>query len=115
MANPIPQVAGAFLGLYVVNADGSSLTRLTYIRRTTDGEGPTLVPVWSQDGRQVDLAPGAYGYVDEDSSPDGQRAAFVVSRIENHELVGDLYVKNADGTDVTKLTTNPPRIWGIDW
>jgi hypothetical protein len=106
--------AGQYYGLYVVNAGGSNLTRLTYIMRH-DGEGPTLVPVWSQDGRQVDLVPGDYGYVDEDSSPDGQRVAFVVSRVENRELVGDLYVKNADGTDVTKLTTNPLRIWGIDW
>jgi Tol biopolymer transport system component len=76
-----------------------------------------MSPVWSQDGQQIDFVYGAYGYagLNEDTSPDGQRIAFVVSRIENDQSVSELYVKNADGAEVTKLTTAPSAIWGIDW
>jgi hypothetical protein len=105
---------GNYFGVYVVNADGSELKILTYVRRT-DGDSPPLVPVWSQDGHQLEIVRGTYSVVEEDSSPDGQRIAFVGYEPEYHREVADLYVKNADGTAVTKLTTDPLRIWGIDW
>ncbi len=105
---------GMHYGVYEMDADGSNLKRLTYIQRT-DGEGPPLVPVWSQDGQQIDFVYGNTWPVDEDSSPDGQRIAFVVRKVENDEPVAELHAKNADGTNVTKLTTTPLRIWGIDW
>ncbi len=105
---------GNYFGVYVVNADGSGLKNLTYVRRT-DGDRPPLVPVWSPDGQQIEVVDGTWSLVEEDSSPDGQRIAFVGYEPEYHREVADLYVKNADGTDVTKLTTDPLRIWGIDW
>jgi WD40 repeat protein len=103
---------GMHYGVYEMNADGGNLRRLTYTRRN-DGEGPPLIPVWSQDGQQVDFVYGNTWFVGEDTSPDGQRIAFVVRAVENDNPVTELYVKNTDGTDVAKLTT-PLNIRGID-
>lgn len=106
---------GMYYGVYMVNADGSELKRLTYIRRY-DGESPPLVPAWSADSQQIDFVYGPYSVVSEDASPDGQRIAYVVTRSENDQMVADLYLKRADGTGVTKLTTTPfSSISGIDW
>jgi Tol biopolymer transport system component len=103
-------------GVYVVDADGSNLKRLTYIQRT-EGDSPPLSPVWSEDSQHIDFVYGAYGYggLKEVTSPDGQYIAFVVSRYENDRRVSELYVKNADGIGVPKLITTAGSIWGIDW
>lgn len=99
--------------IYVVNGDGSNLTRLT--------SGKVHAPVWSPDGckivfrrdvtdiyimdadgsNQTLLVRGAHGGMEMDLrsffSPDGTRIAFVSES-------NDIMVMNADGSDVTRLT-----------
>jgi TolB protein len=65
---------GGSYDLYVVNADGSGLTRLT------DGGGDETNPVWS---------------------PDGTRLTYVV---DNPDGTSEVLIMNADGTGKTKLT-----------
>ena len=107
---------GMHHGVYVVDADGSNLKRLIYIRRL-DGDRPPLSPVWAEDSQHIDFVYGAYGYggLNEVASPDGQYIAFVSTRSENEQLVYELYVKNAEDAGVPKLITATQIIWGIDW
>jgi Tol biopolymer transport system component len=74
--------------IYVMNADGSGVTRLT----TNPGSAAFNF------NNGFDSSPSF--------SPDGQRIAFMSSRNFNE----DIHVMNADGTGVTRLTTNS----GID-
>jgi hypothetical protein len=76
------------LEIWMANADGSGLVRLTTaIQMSTDGQGPIfssdINPAWS---------------------PDGSRIAFSSSRdgLADREL----YVINADGSNLTRLTDN---------
>ena len=69
--------------IYVMNADGTGVTRLTY------ASGFDLSPVWSKDGKQI---------------------AFESSRdaVDPFDPTGtDVYVMNADGTQVTRITDGP--------
>ena len=95
-----------FSNIFVMNRDGSDAQFLT------NGE----MPVWSADGQHLDFVYGAYGYggLQEVASPDGQRLAYSV-RAETEQFRHDLYVKNMDGTQVTRLFTSTQSIWGIDW
>ena len=100
--------------IYVMNADGSGVTRLT------ESEGDDRDPSWSPDGRRIafssdrDGNPEIYvmnadgtgvtrltesGGANEAPSwsPDGRRIAF-------SSAYGYMYVMNADGTGVTSLT-----------
>jgi len=54
---------GMYHGVYVMNADGTDLKRLAYIRRN-DGDRPPLAPVWSEDSQRIDFVYGVYGYVE---------------------------------------------------
>ena len=110
--------------IYVMNADGSEVTRLT------DNNAADYFPAWSPDGRRIAFSSDRDGdyrdgnrdiYVmnadgsgvtrltDDDArdddpawSPDGQRIAFRYDREGN----ADIYVMNADGSEVTRLTDN---------
>ena len=103
--------------IYVVDADGSGLRRLTRNWSSDDG------PVWSPDGRTIlfmrsnDVyvmnADGSgqrnltrsviYPFATDTAptwSPDGRKILFVSNRGGN----GEVYVMNADGSDERRLT-----------
>jgi len=98
-------------GVYVMNMDGSDLTRVT------DGAWPA----WSPNGKRIAFSRDPYGRLSvmsvDDSglthlsnkgfwpawSPDGERIAFTSTRDGNSEI----YVMNADGSALTRLTVHP--------
>jgi TolB protein len=70
--------------IHVMNADGTGVTRLTYSQ--ADGLGfDSFDPAWS---------------------PDGTKIAFTRVIRGGFEVDTEIYVMNADGTDVTRLTHN---------
>jgi Tol biopolymer transport system component len=104
--------------VYVMNADGSSHTRIT--------DAPALFAGWSPDGEEILLFSGsdegaAIDVINADGSdlarlvdlpgqnpqgfpvwsPDGERIAFTADRDGNDAV----YLMNADGSEVTPLTT----------
>ena len=110
--------------IYVMDADGSNL-----VRRTQTGRNDA--PAWSPDGSKIafsSLRDGQYGIyvmsVDGDWanatrvgydrgwntypawSPDGARIAFV-SDWRAFDFVYDVYVMNADGSNITTLFAGP--------
>lgn len=120
------------LELFVVNADGTRLTQLTY-----EHIAMVASPAWSPDGGriafqsdregQTDIYTIDTGGLDEhqltDSpngdydpvwSPDGTRILFWSERDGNPEI----YVMNVDGTGQTRLTNDPAHdrlpIWSPD-
>ena len=72
--------------IYLVNADGSDLTRLT------DDSGKDWGPIWS---------------------PDGQCIAFHSDRGGENEI--DIYVTKADGSELIQLTNAPGDDWMYVW
>ncbi len=114
--------------IYVMNADGSSVTRLT------DNEAVDRGASWSPDGGRIAFESDRDGdyeiyvmnadgsdvtrlteneAVDRGASwsPDGGRIAFYSDRDEGFEI----YVMNADGSDVTRLTDNEAIDGGPSW
>src|SRR5207247_8008882 len=73
--------------IYVMNADGSGVSRLTNTPATD------IDPAWSPDGRRIAFA----------SDGDGTHRIY------------DIYVMNADGSGVTRLTNDPVTAWGPAW
>jgi Tol biopolymer transport system component len=77
-------------GLYVINADGTRLRRLT--RNAAFGPGPSADSVWSPDGRKLVFVKRVKR---------GGAPCRPVGRCDN-----EIYVMNADGTDQRRLTRN---------
>jgi Tol biopolymer transport system component len=126
--------------LYVMNADGSDDTRLTSSARVSEGQ-----PAWSPDGRrllyrktpdnpivqnadiwQIDVdpaRPNARPVLERTGderypsySPDGSKIVFRSDAdLVDHSGDEELYVMNADGTDVRRLTTDPAHDEGPIW
>lgn len=115
----------SILELYIMNADGTHPVRLT----TTTGmttTGLNLFPAWSPDSRRIafiraiDEQPAHVWIMNADGSdlhqlftdgagehsvtwsPDGQQIAF--ARQATADAHFDIYVANADGTNVTDIT-----------
>jgi Tol biopolymer transport system component len=83
----LPSGVGDF-EVCVVNADGSGL------RRLTNAAGISAAGGWSADGRRIVIASS------RDQDPDGVSAC------------GDLFVIDADGSHLTRLTNGPARDCG---
>ena len=119
--------------IYVVNADGSNISNLTDNPETVDGS-PAWSPdsrkiaftrrhgrfqsnaeifVMNADGSDVTRETSHPNYLDRPRiwdeapawSPDGDRIAFISNR--GGGGTSDLYVMNADGSEVTRLTHYP--------
>ena len=124
--------------IYVMAADGSD------VRRLTREEGFEGTPAWSPDGKQIAFGFGPPGYpqiyvMDSDGgnvrrlthadglaaarpawSPDGKKIAFMSTphaSVERDEW-RDIYVMNADGSNVERLTNSPGNhfhpVWSPD-
>ena len=120
--------------IYVMNADGTGLTRLT-----TNDYGNDFTPAWSPDGSKIvftsgrapnewyqiyvmntdgtgitQLTPDTSWNIEPAWSPDGSKIVFCSNRYGG---LGSLYVMNADGTGQTQLTYPPPTdrapAWGL--
>ena len=113
--------------VYVINVDGTGLKNLT------DRMGMDASPDWSPDGRRIaftsnrDGAPDIYMmnadgtnatrlttgalkgplrmYLRPRWSPDGRRIAFAADR-DTPDNSGEIYVMNADGSSLVRLTFN---------
>ncbi|HSF62397.1 MAG TPA: DUF5060 domain-containing protein, partial [Gaiellaceae bacterium] len=110
--------------IYTMNADGSGLTQLTH------NSAFDVQPSWSPDGTKIAFSrdgntlhvmnadgageqmiePGPNSLTPE-WSPDGARIAFHANRGDNV----DIFVVNATGGGLTRLTTDPKRDLLPDW
>jgi TolB protein len=82
--------------IYVMNADGSGLRRLT----RTPGPGWTWLPIWSPSGRKI-----LFGKIAASFRPD--RKPHYVDRPE-------VWVMNADGSGQRRLASGQPSAWSPD-
>ena len=120
--------------IYVMNADGSGVTRLTDHPQMGEAWGPS----WSPDGSRIALTlccaykfPGIYLMNADGSfvtigdglgglaggrtpswSPDGSRIAF---QSDSYDGNGSIYVMNADGSSRVRLTGPPAWDWSPTW
>jgi Tol biopolymer transport system component len=109
--------------VYVMNADGSNVTRLTNnssldlfpmfspdgtkIAFTSGRDGNTEIYVMNTDGsEQTRITDRPGGDSQPSWSPDGGRIAWRSSPVATPEI-GDIWVMNANGTEATQLTDDP--------
>jgi TolB protein len=121
--------AGPYRDLYVMNSDGTQVSRLT------QGEADNLAGPWSPDGQRIVYT--AFGLTNSviavinadgsqpvslsaiqgsdegfpDWSPDGSQIAFTSRRDGNNEI----YVINADGSNPVRLTDAPGDDFAPSW
>ena len=122
-ADRLPAVCVPYSEVYVMDADGSNVVRLTAnstldrfpmfsphgstIAFTANRDGNTEIYVMNADGSdQTRITNGLGGDSQPSWSPDGTRIAWRSSPVE-HPEIGDIWVMNADGTDPTQLTDDP--------
>ena len=96
---PCRPVGSCDHGLYVMNADGTGLRRLT--RNATLGPGRSADPVWSPDGRKLVFVKR----VERGGAP-----CRPVGRCDN-----EIYVMNANGTGLRRLTRNTVKDGNAVW
>jgi Tol biopolymer transport system component len=101
---------GEYSGIFVVNPNGTGLTRLTTnLSRVESPDednpgwyiGRDIDPAWSPDGQRIAFSRETAGWAHD------CRGGF------ESESNFDLYVMNADGTDLTQLTSDPPSGVGL--
>jgi Tol biopolymer transport system component len=114
--------------IYIMNADGSDLTRLTSdsagdlgpaispdgsrIAFTSDRDGNQELYLMNVDGSQVARLTHHAAYDSHAAwSPDGQKIAFTSERDGN----GEIYLMNVDGTDPRRLTEDPAEDMRPSW
>lgn len=113
------------IDIYVMDADGGNVRRLTeHAERDQQAS-------WSPDGRQIAFVSQRDGDVEiwimevdgagkrklvqgrePGWSPDGTRLSFVSSHFEGHD---ELYVINADGSNMQRLTEQKKTDWFPNW
>ena len=85
-----PGKPACILHLYVMNVDGTGVTRLT------DGQFQDNDPVWSNGGTRI-------AFVSNRGDPDPKTCG----QQGKPECIQHIYMMNADGSSITRLTTNP--------
>jgi TolB protein len=98
-----PGTSAADNDIYVMNPDGSGLTRLTRDPSPSDpsrGEDDDVAPAWSPDGRMI-------AFVRTDKPPATSPGASLPAE--------EIFVMNSDGTDRRRLTRNNALDIAPDW
>jgi TolB protein len=116
--------------VYLVNVDGTGLTRLTTNEGTVNG-----YPAFSPDGSKIAFISDRTGYeqvwvmnadgsspqqltfnaADHDQTPDWSPDGAWIAYEDDATGNGDIYVMEADGTHHTRLTTDDDPEFGTAW